>query len=880
MLGLIALPLLAAALAVPAEDTFVCVPLADLKFEGEAPSDLEHIGWMLGGWGADATSTQIRFDPIAGRTAPEAYLLGGEHDGVADAARLAMRMHDDGEWKGVLILPHPAQVDAAPYRFTLGKPASCAHAERDFDLARMRWCNSLANIGAPGAAWFRHQARELEKQLALPEADAAARAQAPDRQAERDAELERTFQMFTGARALAENLQLDRVPRVTNGSDEAVPIESVEGITTKAFDFEALLKDKQPELDPLAECIPADQHAIFVPSFQAMLDLFDEMKKTASPLLLLTADQEVDPQVMARYQRQLCLPVNDVSRMLGPAVVAEIALTGSDPYLASGTDVGVLFRAKDDAAAAAFIANWKQTADAACGVESADDAAPGCLVAQTPDRSISAFLLARGQRILVANSRVQVRAFAETVDGKRPSLASAPEYRFFRDRYARGGDEAALAVLPDAAIRRWCSPRWRIADSRRTRVLAEQLDQRMHALCAEDAALPKADPPAFLMPIAEMDVPTVTKAEADAYARFRADYQSNFGAFFDPIAVRIGRAGNALSADLTVIPLIAGTDFEDILEVTKGATLKAGAGYPHAEAMVHFAFAFDTKAARFHEAEDFVSGMLGRGEVDPLAWMDGGIGVFLDAGPFWEEWAREDHSERYAFDHLSQVPVGICIDVKNPLAAAVFITALRAFGEQTVPGSFAFATVKRGEQSYVKVTDSSGLLDGDGHAQLCYALLGKRLILSPCDAVLERYLDRLASKEVDATPWLGTSAGLRVDSRALDLLKSEFAEEYAAAVRARSFAALPILDEWHRRFPDRDPLDVHARIFGAAPVEPAGGTYRWNAEAAAMESSTFGRPGAETKDAKVASLLDDLKRFEAGIGFEHGGLRASFTLDR
>src|SRR5205823_1145147 len=61
----------------------------------------------------------------------------------------------------------------------------------------------------------------------------------------------------------------------------------------------------------------------------------------------------------------------------------------------------------------------------------------------------------------------------ETHQGKAKSIASLDEFTFFRDRYRRGdAGETAFLFLSDPTIRRWCGPRWRIADSRRVRDLA------------------------------------------------------------------------------------------------------------------------------------------------------------------------------------------------------------------------------------------------------------------------------------------------------------------------------------------------------------------------------------------------------------------------
>src|SRR4029079_9913631 len=87
---------------------------------------------------------------------------------------------------------------------------------------------------------------------------------------------------------------------------------------------------------------------------------------------------------------------------------------------------------------------------------------------RTTDRIVSALVAELPGLVILTNSPVQIRRIVEVRAGKAPSIASLPEYVFFRDRYRRGdADESAFALLSDATIRRWCGPKWRIAHHRR-----------------------------------------------------------------------------------------------------------------------------------------------------------------------------------------------------------------------------------------------------------------------------------------------------------------------------------------------------------------------------------------------------------------------------
>ena len=142
---------------------------------------------------------------------------------------------------------------------------------------------------------------------------------------------------------MSENLQLDRVLPTVQGGQETVELKSLEGITIREIDWKPLIKDLKPELDPLAAKIPADQHAIFFPSFNAAVAVADEMAAQSAMVLELAEPRSTSARTFDRYQEQMCLSITGLARLLGPTVVQSVAITGSDPYFRTGTDVAVLF---------------------------------------------------------------------------------------------------------------------------------------------------------------------------------------------------------------------------------------------------------------------------------------------------------------------------------------------------------------------------------------------------------------------------------------------------------------------------------------------------------------------------------------------------------
>src|SRR5260370_20427069 len=121
-------------------------------------------------------------------------------------------------------------------------------------------------------------------------------------------------------------------------------------------DWKPLIKDLKPQPDPLAAYVPSDQHALFFPTFSAMTAMIDEADADGTPLLQLLEPRAEDANSRGRYQKQLCLELNEISRLLGPQVIGSVAFTGSAPYLLTGSDVGILFETKSPAVLKAFIA--------------------------------------------------------------------------------------------------------------------------------------------------------------------------------------------------------------------------------------------------------------------------------------------------------------------------------------------------------------------------------------------------------------------------------------------------------------------------------------------------------------------------------------------
>jgi hypothetical protein len=826
------------------------------------------------------------------------------------SGRIVARTDAPADLHGTLFFP------SADYggmeRFGFSIPASRATSdEGPFLRAAAQHYGRLLRDGLPGSAWFRHRLAEVRERLG--EAATSDESLAVWFPQGADDDLLGTYGLLSGGRALAENLQLERALPEAAAGEPTVELSKLEGITVREFDWASRRKG-EPALDALAALVPADQHALFFPSFQALVDVVDETSELGVFALALFEERSSDARTRERYERQLCLELDGVARALGGLAVDAVAVTGSDPYLRSGSDVAILFATRRPDPLRAFVAARQ---DAAAGSERLEGEIGGVPYRGVANgtRSTSSYVASIGQALVVTNSLGALERIAAVAAKASPALAAAEEYRFFRERYVLGAAaESAFLMLPDAAIRRWCGPRWRIAASRRTRataVLAELAAAHATEL-ARGAVVPgplafdtrgfpmgeltlTPEGPRssiygtldFVTPIAELGLERVNESEAALYRAWRDGYQANWSRFFDPIALSIAVAKERLAADLSVMPLIENTDYEELRTFVGKARLDPLDGDPHEGTIFHYAMALDPESPPVQDVGQVLSGVVAE-LADPMGWIGGSLSVYADADPFWDDLASADREAVFeSFQRrLNEIPIVLHVEVASALKLAAFLSTVRGFVEGASPDLLVWHTAEEGPHRFVEVRARTGFVPD---FSLYYATTSEALVVSFHRAALVRALDRLASRGADAAAkppappareWLGESLSVFLSREGLTVFEALAGDEWTSELRRRSWSNLPILNEWKRLFPDLDPVLVHRRVFGEHLRCPTGSEYVWDEAWRTMSSPVCGSPAAppdDSGDSGTFALPAPWRALvEAGFGltFEDAGLRA------
>jgi hypothetical protein len=884
-----------------AADHYFNVPLDKLQVtEGELPA-ARLDAWNL--WQQSMETAPYAALDVPGEIYPSSTLPQANRDVNA----ILIRTTQESEFTGELFY-QKSDGKMTIVKFKIAPDESKPDAKEAFYLAKKTHYQMLQNRNIPGTPWFRHQAAEAAKSLGKEEPAS----NLMPWQNIRPSDIDDTYSLFSGGRALSENLQLDRILPATRPANETdtIDVNSIDGISIQPMDWTAKTKGLSPKLDLLASYIPADQHAVFFPSLDAMSAILDQAGQSSLPILQQLRPDGQDAMTVQRYQRQLGVSMNALTKTLGSQLIASVAITGSDPYLPTGSDVAILFEPKNSAALQnVLLEQIKVASPQAKSVHGTIQSIS--YEGAESDRSVRSYVAQLGDTVVLTNSLSELARLAAVHDNKAPNLAAQPEYIFFRDRYRKEDpNESALLVLSDATIRRWCGPRWRIADSRRTcaaALLADLQAKWLDQLAGNNITAAAIDHESvdlgavsltpsgvtssvygsleMMTPISELSLDTVTPSEAAAYKRWRDSYQENWRQYFDPIALRLSIKQEKLAADITVMPLILGTDYRSFIEITQGIQLAPDAGDPH-NALAHLLVAFNHKAAQVQSGENFIANMVPNLQNEALAWMGQSIGLYIDDDPFWDELLKAKDAEKFMEANFARTPIALRVEVSSGLRLAGFLVALRAFIEQTAPQMTDWKNLTYNNHAYVKITPTEMAKSQEKElaaAALYYVATGKSLLITPNEALLQRALDRefaSAATQPAPPPWLGSSANLALQAKALNLLLKGSRDEFQQWMQRRAWDNLPILNEWKQRYPDQDPVALHERLWHTKLLDMAGGTYVWNLKWHTMESTIYGHPGEPKDGPDPTDLLKGLISANLGLTFEDQGLRAAVEVRR
>ena len=814
-----------------------------------------------------------------------------------------------------------------PFSFTFEKKNRVREQKSEeeyltYRITRYQW---LQDLQGPGSAWYRHNVNRDRNRLA----EIRKEPKTPTHTHQNRAlirpalsnELENSMDLFSGGRAISENLQLDRELRLSSDEqNRTIPVSSIPGITIEEIPWKKWMKAEKPQLDPIASILPHDQHAFILSSYASMLEVMDEATR-GTPLLRLSEERAESARSKEKYSQQLCLPVDELSQIFGPKLISTVAITGSDPFIRTGTSLAVIFEAKKKQALIAALTMRRMEAQKKYkGANPVSGKIPQSQKSNyvgliTKDRSIRTFVSSFDHFVVVTNSMDQLIQIARVFEQKNQSLASLDEYHFFRQRYPiiPEGKEDAFLIITDATIRRWCGAEWRIGASRRIRAASSLAE--LQARVESGAPLNAKEFPelgkvsvidgvvqsskfgnlTFLKSVNELDIQKITPAEKKAYEFFRNRYQRHWSEYFDPICAQVSIDNGEIRVDLSILPLIAGTDYRQMIQMVGGVKLKPDAGDPHDETVFHWVSAIDMNSPRFKQAGNFAAIMAPSLGVGAFSWVGESFSLYLDDSPFFKAMQDESQtesirgSEKFIEKNLGRIPLGFNVEVRNPFKLTAFLAGLRAWIEQTAPGMTLWTSKSYKKQGYVKITPGKGLTDdlikeGSAPIALYYVPSPRLLTISLSEEMIHRAIDRnLLNREENASniraSWAGNSTALQASKPITSIFDLSMGQNFINGLQRKSWKNLHVLNEWRVQLKEMDAIAYHRKVWHTDLSCPGGGEYRWNQMFQTYESTVFGHP-ANPKAPKDFSVLGGWKAIDLGLNFEKDGLRVQASVRR
>jgi hypothetical protein len=557
------------------------------------------------------------------------------------------------------------------------------------------------------------------------------------------------------------------------------------------------LASKAPD-EPLAKAVPADFYFVRAKSFSAFSDLLSFVENFGAPAADLLDGAAAERGSRSRYLAELGVETGDLSRVLGPEVVEDLGVAGSDPYIHEGSDVTLIFRLKSPLLfRAALLKALASHGAAHGGTQSSSFTHEGVTVdvARSPDGRVRQHHAIVGQLELVSNSPNAIKRVISTILGKAPSLADEPDFRYMLARDAEVPAEV-LAFMGDRFVANVVGPAQKIAEARRQVALNELMAAPIAALLfgwvhgkspsdknelvrsgllAPGELLhqgggrvewaPGTAPrsawgtPAALEPL--IDLPAVSKvsvAERDSYGEFARGYQQYWSQYIDPIALRLSSArrgdSRGLHAELRVLPLVPADEAARFdlggdgrvapNELLAGARLSLGIG---------------AQAPLRRELSGWLAWASSRGPNIQLDWLGdfAMLGVadraeLLAAARFsrqtrdlpierpasTEELGR-DQAPQDELDVLSGLPLYAVVGLRSRMAAAVALAAVRQLVESVAPGAVQWAPFAAYRQ--VEVVRVVGRDEGRDVA-LYYAMVGNALVITLNRSVMRSLIDQ------------------------------------------------------------------------------------------------------------------------------------------
>ncbi len=410
-------------------------------------------------------------------------------------------------------------------------------------------------------------------------------------------ETTRLMTRLTGTESIRLAMQKDELLKTSEApvADQPLPVAT----SPPAVQIPDVKEDVAVE--PIAMAVPPECFYLRFGSYNNFSWFRQRVDEWGTSVRDMLSARAFDYHVSEKLQQQLQIGDTELARLLGPAVIKDVAIIGSDPFVREGAGIGILFHASNNALLRTNLELQRtQCAAAEADVTLEEKQFPARKTTGTflssPDNRVRSFYVVHGDFHLVTTSRAIATRFVDVLEGKQPALGGTKEFRYTRSVTPLDRNDQAFLYLSDSFFRSFVDPAFRIEMTRRARSENQiQLVQfaRMaaksegiEATSINDLIDAQLLPPhfgsrvdgsmlaildgqivdtvrgrrGFFAPVADVGVTSVTKSEVTGYQSFSRAYQRLWRKM-DPATVAIHRTKEGdrerLVMDLHVFPFPA-----------------------------------------------------------------------------------------------------------------------------------------------------------------------------------------------------------------------------------------------------------------------------------------------------------------------------------
>ncbi len=708
------------------------------------------------------------------------------------------------------------------------------------------------------------------------------------------------YQFATGSMAIQDSLQRDALSSASRIGDLNTHVSTLSPPQPRSHDYKKLLEELrerdhvEPNVREISRLVPEDQYFAHFNSMRSLGEVLDFSAQWGNDLLRLFTLRAQDQRLQAKIEDQLCLRRDPLTKLFAEGAIAEVAVTGADPFVLEGTDVTMIFRLKQPEVFKKAAAGWLAEARKKYPelVDGEFNYRGHKVIAHyTNDRVVSSFVIEHEDYIVFSSSHRAIRRVVDAAVGTAPSLHDALDYRYVSTILPPSeAENSGYVFVSEACIKRLVGPAAKISEKRRLECfnnlvmlnnaslfyrleygrspnsLSELIEGRF--VDPKKIVCPHGGAYAFdaqhdtctcslhnrlkyLTPNVELSVLKVSSTEAAEYNRYKQRYAAFWQEAFNPIAVRITVA-QRLKFETCVLPFANGGFYRQVQTMVDKNPQPLGTARVAPSAVVSVMMVPGRK-----NIADAIGGIPGVSETlkaDPtltdMQWIGDRMGLHFCDGetileidplqltptnlPLIGNVPLETQAMVSALLMAIKLPVYVTVDVENPQSAA---RLLKQLSQQIFLKSDTLMPGIRTKMDAYRLPDYKQhavyVFSGQVYAlkiRLHVALVGDQLVAATKPEILREVIDASTAEQPQPPP--EAHMLLRLNRRALARLHDDV--ELYWAEKSRVACHRNIISIYNLRKLYGTPIDEIPRLseakYGVRYFCPDQGEYAFDAD--------------------------------------------------